>query len=127
MSCLLDRFQVDVELTLYPPFADTQLKELELPEAPVLELLNAVSIAKRMANMVRFFLPLFLAALTFETQALHSEGFGNKQENNKKKNATMGGKSAPKETKGRVWKNKPVAGGAAGRAASEREAKRPKV
>lgn len=32
--------------------SDTKLTELELPEGPVLELLNAVSIAKRMANMV---------------------------------------------------------------------------
>ncbi|GAA5961019.1 hypothetical protein JCM21900_002276 [Sporobolomyces salmonicolor] len=46
----------------------TQLEELSLPEEPVLELLNSVSIAKRMANM-----------------ALHSEGFGQKQENNRKK------------------------------------------
>ncbi|GAA6026105.1 hypothetical protein JCM11491_002867 [Sporobolomyces phaffii] len=46
----------------------TQLEGLDLPEEPVLELLNAVSIAKRMANM-----------------ALHSEGFGSKQENNRKK------------------------------------------
>lgn len=36
-----------------PPTSDTQLTELELPEAPVLELLNSVSMAKRMANMVR--------------------------------------------------------------------------
>lgn len=33
--------------------ADTKLEELDLPEEPVLELLNAVSMAKRMANMVR--------------------------------------------------------------------------
>lgn len=33
--------------------ADTKLEELELPEEPVLELLNSVSMAKRMANMVR--------------------------------------------------------------------------
>ena len=49
--------------------ADTKLQELDLPEGPVLELLNAVSIAKRMANM-----------------ALHAEGFGKKQERNKLKN-----------------------------------------
>ncbi|GAA5871006.1 hypothetical protein JCM16303_001659 [Sporobolomyces ruberrimus] len=46
----------------------TKLEGLELPEEPVLELLNAVSIAKRMASM-----------------ALASEGFGSKQENNRKK------------------------------------------
>ena len=46
----------------------TTLEELELPEEPVLELLNHVSIAKRMANMV-----------------LSQEGFGSKQENNRKK------------------------------------------
>lgn len=33
---------------------DTKLEELELPEEPVLELLNSVSMAKRMANMVRY-------------------------------------------------------------------------
>ena len=48
---------------------DTKLEELDLPEGPVLELLNAVSIAKRMANM-----------------ALHAQGFGKKQERNKMKN-----------------------------------------
>jgi hypothetical protein len=37
---------------------DTKLIELDLPEGPVLELLNAVSIAKRMANMVRCFVAL---------------------------------------------------------------------
>lgn len=42
----------------FPVVADTQLEELALPEGPVLELLSAVSMAKRMANMVRF-LPLF--------------------------------------------------------------------
>lgn len=95
-----------------------------MPEAPVLELLNAVSIAKRMANM-----------------ALHSDGFGTKQENNKKKNerAGMGGKNPT--TKGNVWKNKPVREGAGGAgvkvggaqkseasgAGKEREKKRVKV
>ncbi|GAA5891409.1 hypothetical protein JCM5296_006517 [Sporobolomyces johnsonii] len=55
----------------------TQLEELPLPEEPVLELLNSVSIAKRMANM-----------------ALHSEGFGQKQENNRKKHG--GGQGEPR-------------------------------
>ena len=60
--------------------------ELDLPEGPVLELLNAVSIAKRMANM-----------------ALHAEGFGKKQERNKLKNnggvAVSEAKAAGKKTK----------------------------
>ncbi|GAA6055491.1 hypothetical protein JCM3770_006284 [Rhodotorula araucariae] len=52
----------------------TQLQELELPEEPVLELLSAVSMAKRMANM-----------------DLSKEGFGARQENNKKKHGSAGG------------------------------------
>ena len=36
------------------PSAGTQLEELELPEEPVLEQLNAVTMAKRMAHMVSF-------------------------------------------------------------------------
>ncbi|GAA5924907.1 ATP-dependent RNA helicase DBP8 [Sporobolomyces koalae] len=60
----------------------TQLEGLELPEEPVLELLNSVSIAKRMANM-----------------ALHSEGFGSKQENNRKKAGIVkGGDSKRKQS-----------------------------
>ncbi|GAA5902041.1 DEAD/DEAH box helicase [Sporobolomyces salmoneus] len=55
----------------------TQLTELELPEEPVLELLNSVSIAKRMANI-----------------ALHQEGFGSKQENNRKKAGIVKGGKA---------------------------------
>ncbi|KAK4049407.1 putative RNA helicase [Microbotryomycetes sp. JL201] len=51
---------------------NTKLEELELPEEPVLELLNSVSIAKRMANM-----------------DLHSQGFGLKQQTNKKKNELL--------------------------------------
>lgn len=47
---------------------DTQLTELALPEEPVLELLNSVSVAKRVASL-----------------ALHSEGFGLKQATNRKK------------------------------------------
>ncbi|GAA5862534.1 hypothetical protein JCM8547_002096 [Rhodosporidiobolus lusitaniae] len=54
----------------------TQLEELELPEEPVLELLNSVSMAKRMANM-----------------ALASEKFGERKENNAKKNGTLPDKS----------------------------------
>ena len=34
--------------------ADTKLSEMSLPEERVLEKLNAVSMAKRLANMVRF-------------------------------------------------------------------------
>ena len=34
--------------------ADTKLSEMVLPEEQVLEKLNAVSTAKRLANMVRF-------------------------------------------------------------------------
>ncbi|KAM0792864.1 hypothetical protein ACM66B_002627 [Microbotryomycetes sp. NB124-2] len=55
---------------------NTKLEELDLPEEPVLELLNAVSIAKRMANM-----------------DLHSQGFGAKQQTNKKKNELINSKN----------------------------------
>ncbi|BGP45364.1 Putative RNA helicase [Rhodotorula kratochvilovae] len=61
----------------------TQLEELELPEEPVLELLSAVSMAKRMANM-----------------DLSKEGFGARQENNKKKHGAgvpAGGKAGARE------------------------------
>ncbi|GAA5955499.1 hypothetical protein JCM3765_006796 [Sporobolomyces pararoseus] len=88
----------------------TQLTELELPEEPVLELLNSVSIAKRMANI-----------------ALHQEGFGSKQENNRKKagivkgggsetakaagkGGAVKGKSAGKSSKGKSGKVKKVGG-----------------
>ncbi|BGP13315.1 hypothetical protein JCM10213_001498 [Rhodosporidiobolus nylandii] len=55
----------------------TQLEELDLPEEPVLELLNQVSMAKRMANM-----------------SLHSSEFGKRKENNAKKH---GGGVDPKQ------------------------------
>ncbi|GAA6004069.1 DEAD/DEAH box helicase [Rhodotorula paludigena] len=58
----------------------TQLTELDLPEEPVLELLNSVSMAKRMAHM-----------------ELHSEGFGQRQENNRKKHG--GGSDDKKKQK----------------------------
>ncbi|BGP29528.1 Putative RNA helicase [Rhodotorula toruloides] len=65
----------------------TQLQELELPEEPVLELLNSVSMAKRMANM-----------------ELHSEGFGARQENNKKKHGMD--KASQQQKKGGKGQNK---------------------
>ncbi|GAA6000709.1 hypothetical protein JCM10207_004618 [Rhodosporidiobolus poonsookiae] len=61
----------------------TQLETLDLPEEPVLELLNSVSMAKRMAHM-----------------SLHSEGFGAKQENNRKKHAGPDAAGAAKKGKG---------------------------
>ena len=45
--------------------ADTKLSEMSLPEEQVLEKLNAVSTAKRLANMVRVF-----SRLTFPTTLL---------------------------------------------------------
>uniref|UniRef100_A0A0K3CFT9 BY PROTMAP: gi/342321531/gb/EGU13464.1/ ATP-dependent RNA helicase DBP8 [Rhodotorula glutinis ATCC 204091] n=2 Tax=Rhodotorula toruloides TaxID=5286 RepID=A0A0K3CFT9_RHOTO len=65
----------------------TQLQELELPEEPVLELLNSVSMAKRMANM-----------------ELHSEGFGARQENNKKKHGMY--KASQQQQKGGKGQNR---------------------
>lgn len=44
---VLDKILIDV-------LADTKLSEMVLPEEQVLEKLNAVSTAKRLANMVRF-------------------------------------------------------------------------
>lgn len=113
------------------------MEELELPEGPVLELLNAVSMAKRMANMVRphcFLLchPHPRTDSLIHVQSLHSEGFGKKQENNRKKNGTekttpgktdkgKGGKdSAQAAGKGGAWKSK---GGASG---GEKKAKKVK-
>lgn len=50
----------------------TKLEGLELPEEPVLELLNAVSIAKRMANMVRLSLLSLLLPRTELTLGIPS-------------------------------------------------------
>jgi superfamily II DNA/RNA helicase len=74
----------------------TQLQDLELPEGPVLESLNKVSIAKRIANMVGVFVSLrdgrvetsfgcLILMLMSNRQQLHEEGFGKKQEIHKKK------------------------------------------
>ncbi|GAA5830913.1 hypothetical protein JCM11251_005074 [Rhodosporidiobolus azoricus] len=88
----------------------TQLEELDLPEEPVLELLNSVSMAKRMAHM-----------------ALHSEGFGQRAENNKKKHGQLPDKkggarkenaSAHAAGKGGAVKKKKPAQGAAGKKAT---------
>ena len=55
MSCQVVRSHLLTSLADTLCIQDTKLIELDLPEGPVLELLNAVSIAKRMANMVRCF------------------------------------------------------------------------
>ncbi|GAA5906574.1 hypothetical protein JCM8208_000484 [Rhodotorula glutinis] len=88
----------------------TQLEELELPEEPVLELLSAVSMAKRMANM-----------------DLSKDGFGARQENNRKKHGGGGAsgardhnKSAQAAGKGGAVKGGKRAGGGAGKKGSER-------
>lgn len=47
------------------PLVDTKLEELELPEEPVLELLNSVSMAKRMANMVHLIRPAHSAPAVY--------------------------------------------------------------
>ncbi|KAL8281375.1 hypothetical protein RQP46_006059 [Phenoliferia psychrophenolica] len=73
---------------------NTKLEELALPEAPVLEMLSGVSMAKRMANM-----------------SLHSEGFGQKAERNKKKNGLPTKEDASRE-KQRSWAGKKVVGDA---------------
>ncbi|BGP22322.1 ATP-dependent RNA helicase dbp8 [Rhodotorula toruloides] len=65
----------------------TQLQELDISEEPVLELLNSVSMAKRMANM-----------------ELHSKGFGARQENNKKKHGLD--KASQQQKKGPKAQNK---------------------
>ncbi|TNY17342.1 hypothetical protein DMC30DRAFT_126134, partial [Rhodotorula diobovata] len=75
----------DVELVqVLEERVGTQLTELKLPEEPVLELLSAVSMAKRMAHM-----------------DLSKDGFGKRQENNRKKHggsaAAAGGKGAARE------------------------------
>ena len=96
---------------LVPPSAGTQLEELELPEEPVLEQLNAVTMAKRMAHMVSFetrnVLPHqrmkeSLTAYGPLLQELHSEGFGERQRKNKEKaqNGGGGGKTRGGESGG---------------------------
>ncbi|GAA5973702.1 hypothetical protein JCM11641_005088 [Rhodosporidiobolus odoratus] len=73
----------------------TQLEELDLPEEPVLELLNQVSMAKRMAQM-----------------DLHSSSFGERKENNKKKHGGDLGKNDQQQQKknGRDNKSAQAAG-----------------
>lgn len=110
-SCVVSSLTEEIRFVI-----DTQLEELPLPEGPVLELLNSVSIAKRMANM-------------------SLQGFGKTQETNRKKNERAG-LIAPKEsTKGRVWKNKPTPTSTsssakapdAGKSAGDRKTKKAKV
>ena len=122
----------------------TQLEELELPEEPVLELLSAVSMAKRMANMVR---SLYLSlspsppllppsarqqetdalSLVARPQDLSKDGFGARKENNRKKHgggaAREGNKSAQAAGKGGAVKGKRAGAGAGagtGKKGSER-------
>lgn len=56
------------------------------------------------------FLPPVGRGLMRGEQALHSQGFGKKRENNKTKNERAGGEKV-EVSKGRVWKNKPGVGG----------------
>jgi len=50
----VDKCALPLDKVLIPEPADTKLSEMVLPEEQVLEKLNAVSTAKRLANMVRF-------------------------------------------------------------------------
>lgn len=103
---------------------DVTMTELEMPEETVLEKLNAVSTAKRVANMVSpcsplspsslavqptrplprlSFLVLFAHSLArsrvLKPQALHDEKFGERQERNRQK-AQLAMQAATKGTKG---------------------------
>jgi len=73
-----------------------ELVEMELPEETVLEKMNAVSLARRMATMVsRFPLSclchyphlhlLFLCGIKADRQEMHDSGFGERQATNKAK------------------------------------------
>jgi len=50
----VDKCALPFDKVLIYVLADTKLSEMVLPEEQVLEKLNAVSTAKRLANMVRF-------------------------------------------------------------------------
>ena len=50
----MDKCSLPLDKVLINELADTKLSEMVLPEEQVLEKLNAVSTAKRLANMVRF-------------------------------------------------------------------------
>ena len=74
-----------------------ELVEMELPEETVLEKMNAVSLARRMATMVsRAFLSpacaifitlllLLLFGINADRQEMHDSGFGERQATNKAK------------------------------------------
>ncbi|GAA5879091.1 hypothetical protein JCM3774_005566 [Rhodotorula dairenensis] len=93
----------------------TQLEELELPEEPVLEQLNAVTMAKRMAHM-----------------ELHSEGFGERQRKNKEKSQAengdrVSGGKTPGQGKGKLNNKSANAagkGGAVGKAGAKKKDKK---
>jgi ATP-dependent RNA helicase DDX49/DBP8 len=72
-------------LTLYP---DTKLTEMTLPENKVLEKLNAVSTAKRLANMVRPWGDNIVHNIHSPEQELHDSDFGKREKIHKMKRDT---------------------------------------
>ena len=67
---------------------DTKLEEMQMPESKVLEHLNAVSTARRLANMVRSaYNDAFVRLLTLSSQELHDSDFGKREEIHKIKAA----------------------------------------
>jgi ATP-dependent RNA helicase DDX49/DBP8 len=67
---------------------DTKLEEMSIPESKVLEKLNAVSTAKRLANMVCLHSKISLRILPlimYLIQELHDQGFGKREEIHQKK------------------------------------------
>ena len=67
---------------------------MNLPEEKVLEKLNAVSTAKRVAKMVRCLLETVAAALTI-VQELSSSDFGRREEIQQMKRAKQTGRKKP--------------------------------